>query len=225
MNPGSRVKIKVCGLTRPEDLDCAVSLGADYAGFIFYPPSPRYITPQRAAEICDLPGPAGRTYQKVGVFVNEYIEIVRDIYHRVGLDIVQLHGDEDPGYVERLGLPCWKAVRVKDRESLRVLADYPCDTFLLDTYVKGTYGGTGKTFDPRLAEALLGTGKKGTGKKIIISGGISSENLQRLFQLPQLPYAVDVNSTLESQPGVKDRKKLEQFFYTFASGEHHAGAP
>jgi tryptophan synthase beta chain len=200
-------KIKVCGITNAEDYRDAVTLGADYAGFIFYPESPRYISPGRAVELIRQ-APAA-AHEKVGVFVNESIERVRDIYFQVGLDIVQLHGDESPEYVEQLDLPCWKAIRVKDRTSLEAITQYNCDTFLLDGFKKDMYGGTGISFDPELAvEALK------TGKRIIVAGGISAENIGALLGLDCTFYAIDVNSSLEEKPGKKSVKKMENFFKT-----------
>ncbi|NIM11360.1 MAG: N-(5'-phosphoribosyl)anthranilate isomerase [Candidatus Aminicenantes bacterium] len=206
------MKIKLCGITNKRDYRDAVLLGADFVGFIFYPKSPRYVEPERVIEICGqaLPG----NHRKVGVFVNERIETVRDIFRRVRLDIVQLHGDESPGYAAELGLPYWKAIRVKDRRSLDALRQYNCKTFLLDTYVKGKYGGTGISFDPQLVEEAVKIGKPG-GIQIIASGGISVENIEILFRLECPVYAVDVNSSVEEYPGKKSREKMERFFEVF----------
>jgi tryptophan synthase beta chain len=197
--------IKVCGITNRDDYHEAVSLGADYIGFIFYVNSPRYISPVQTLELNkDAPR---REHKRVGVFVNEAMEKVREIYHGIGLDIVQLHGDESPEYVRQLGLPCWKAVRVKDEQSLSVIKDYHCEAILLDTYQKDKYGGTGISFDPQLAvEALK------YDKPIILSGGISTENIQRFIELEADFHAFDISSSLEEFPGKKSKTKMTEFF-------------
>jgi phosphoribosylanthranilate isomerase len=201
-------KVKICGITRSEDYRSAVELGANYTGFIFYPPSPRYISPEQAAEL--IRTAPRKHHSKVGVFVNEAMERVREVYHVAELDIVQLHGDESPEYVAELDLPVWKVLRVKDARSLDVMKQYSCDTFLLDTFQKGTYGGTGKTFEPAIAEQAAQSGKR-----IIVSGGVSGEHLSVLARLDCSFYAVDVNSSLEDEPGLKSVKKMKQFFRMF----------
>ena len=125
----AKLKVKICGMTRAEDYREAVNLGADYVGFIFYSKSPRYIVPEQAAELCRTA--PSKPHATVGVFVNESLERVREIYHTAGLDIVQLHGDESPEYVENLGLPVWKVLRIKDAASLDAMQGYSCETFLL----------------------------------------------------------------------------------------------
>jgi tryptophan synthase beta chain len=211
-----RIKIKICGITNIEDYRDAVALGADYAGFIFYPDSPRYVSPTLAVKLASE-APEGN-HQKVGVFVNEDIDVVRDIYDCVGLDIVQLHGDESPEYVERLGLPCWKAIRVKDRDSLEGMENYPCETILLDTYKKGMYGGTGMSFDPELAVEAAGKGKR-----IIVSGGIGEENIEEVLKLSNSFYGIDINSSIEETPGKKSRTKMERMFKKIFNHEGHEG--
>jgi phosphoribosylanthranilate isomerase len=204
------VKIKICGLTRAEDYRQAVILGAAYVGFIFYPASPRYLSPSLAATLC-LPVEIATQFphQRVGVFVNESIEQVQQVYETVGLDIVQLHGDESPRYVEQLGLPCWKVIHVQAMSSLLQMDNFSCDTFLLDTYAKDSYGGTGISFPLEIARAAVATGKR-----IIVSGGISAQNIGTVMASGCSFYAVDVNSAVEESPGKKSRVKLEDFFST-----------
>jgi phosphoribosylanthranilate isomerase len=209
------MKIKICGITNAADCCAAVAVGADYIGFIFYPLSPRYVTAEKASGIIrrvnrEIPRP----YSKVGVFVNESLRVITDIYQRVGLDIVQLHGDESPGYCRQLALPYWKALRIKDLRTLEGLGRYDGEAVLLDTFVEGMYGGTGLAFSPDLAEEAIKIAEAG-GVRVIISGGISIENIEILCRLPRPPYAVDVNSSLEESPGKKGREKIEGFFETF----------
>jgi phosphoribosylanthranilate isomerase len=209
------MKIKICGITNTTDCREAVSRGADYIGFIFYPPSPRYVTAEQAARIVRrVSRLVDRQYGKVGVFVNESIRAVTGIYHRVGLDVVQLHGDESLEYRRQLALPYWKALRVKDSRSLEELDRLAGEAVLLDTYVEGTYGGTGVSFSLGLAEEAIKIAAA-RGIRVIISGGISLENIEAIGRLPLSPYAFDVNSSLEEKPGKKSREKIEKFFETF----------
>lgn len=206
------MKIKICGLTNERDYRQAVELGADYTGFIFYDRSPRFIEPDKVKDIIRN-GPKG-SHQTVGVFVNKDIDEVKRIYSEVGLDIVQLHGDESPGYVSKLNLPCWKALRVKDRESLNDLKRYDCSVFLLDTFVKGQYGGTGVSFSPRLVEEAVEIGNQND-FSVIAAGGIALNNAGSLLELPHPPYGIDVNSSLEDSPGKKNIDKIKAFFDFF----------
>ena len=194
------VKIKICGITNHIDYQAAVNLGIDFTGFIFYESSPRWVNRIKAAEI--IKQNPGSKNQKVGVFVNEDIQTIRKIFEYVRLDMVQLHGEETPEYCQKLGLPYWKVIRVKDISSLAQMRAYDCETFLLDTYSSTGYGGTGLVFDLRIAaEAILG------GKKIVVSGGISLGNVDNILELS--PYAVDINSSIEETPGEKNIKKME----------------
>jgi phosphoribosylanthranilate isomerase len=195
------VKIKICGITNSEDYNNAAGFNVDYAGFIFFKGSKRFIDPIMAYEI--IKNNVAKNITKVGVFVNEEIERIREIYYSVGLDIIQLHGDESPNYCRKLELPFWKVIRVKDRNSIELTNDYGCDTFLLDTYSKNKFGGTGISFDLSIASDAIQTGKK-----IIIAGGISIQNIESILKLS--PYAVDINSSVEMKPGKKDITKMKQ---------------
>ncbi len=205
-------RLKVCGLTNLDDYRDAVSLGADYVGFIFYSKSPRYVDKYKAAEI--VRGSPKNNHKIIGVFVNEEIETIKDIYYHANLDIIQLHGDETPEYVKQLNLPSWKVIRVKDRQSLESLKHYDCKTFLLDTYSKDKYGGTGKSFPLELAEEALKWAAD-NGKNIIIAGGMSHENIETLLESKYPPYAIDVNSSIEDRPGKKNPDKMKLFFASF----------
>jgi len=208
------VKVKICGLTNLADYNAAIRLGADYTGFIFYPKSPRSLSSKEAAKIIRQ-GKQG-SHQKIGVFVNDSIERIRSIYKEVGLDIVQLHGDESPDFCRHLELPYWKAVRIQDEHSLNLIQRHNCRYFLLDTFKKNMYGGTGIMFDLN-----IGTKAIQTGKKIIIAGGVSAANINKVIKLH--PFAVDVNSSIEDKPGRKNSKKMKEFFNKIKKlqEEHH----
>jgi phosphoribosylanthranilate isomerase len=199
------MRVKVCGLTNVQDYLDALSLGADYTGFIFYEKSPRFIDQYTAVKITTH-SPT-KKHQNVGVFVNEKIEKIRDIFYSVPLDIIQLHGDEPPEYITQLNLPCWKVIRVKNTQSLHHLHKYHCNAFLLDTYKKDKYGGTGIPFNPEIALTAAQTGKQ-----IIVSGGISTDNVENLFKLQCPFHAVDINSSIEEKPGKKSPTKMNAFF-------------
>lgn len=202
------MKIKICGITNYEDYRQAVQLGADYTGFIFYPGSPRYVQLETVMDICR--GMPGTGHKTVGVFVNQDIESIRWIRNRACLDIVQLHGDEPPEFVGSLGVPCWKAFRVKDDSSLEAVGRYECSAFLLDNYEEGKYGGTGNTFNITLLEDAARCGKP-----LIVSGGIADNNIARYCNIKPPIFAVDVNSSIEAAPGKKDLTKMRRLFETF----------
>jgi len=179
-------------------------LGADALGFIFYPQSPRKVAPTAAlAIIAQLP-PLVTT---VGVFVDEDAAAVRELAARVGLDWVQLHGQESPEYCRSLGRRVIKGFRIRDQHSLTALAAYrgAAQALLLDTYKKGQIGGTGETFDWALAREAQTFGP------IILAGGLNPENVAQAIAAAQ-PQAVDVASGVESAPGKKDPEKLKRFF-------------
>jgi len=194
------VKIKICGLTNLNDFNAANSLGADFAGFNFYLGSPRYIKVKSVYKI--FKASRDIKLKKVGVFVNEKIENIIKIYNYLDLDYIQLHGDEDINYCKNLNIPYWKVIRVKDKSSLDRIFSYDTDTFLLDTYSEYQYGGTGKSFNISIVGKAIQTGKK-----VIIAGGISIENIDSIIQVK--PYAIDINSSIEEKPGKKDIKKME----------------
>ena len=179
------VKIKICGLTTPADYNLVVECQTDFTGFIFYQESSRYINPQKVKDI--ITKGARGNHQKVGIFVNETPKIVQEVYRYVGLDIVQLHGDESPAYCRSLNLPLWKVIRVEDRHFLEKMQDFDCPAYLLDTFVKNLYGGSGKVMDLNYARQAVKTGKN-----IIIAGGMGEDNIVQVFKLK--PYAFDVNS-------------------------------
>lgn len=195
------MKIKICGITNLEDALLCESLGADAIGFIFYSKSKRYVTSESAKNIVKQ---LSAFTIKVGVFVNETTETINQISKMVGLNLVQLHGDESPQLIKEINLPIIKSFRIDDRFDFEGLNNYQNCYYLLDTFSESYYGGTGKTFDWKLIPDNLKS-------KIILSGGISSSNIRTIVEEVN-PYAVDVSSSLEDFPGKKDHKKVKEFF-------------
>lgn len=202
-----RTKVKVCGITTLEDARFAAGALADYLGFIFYDKSPRYIEPAKAGAIINwIEGP-----QKVGVFVNQALDDVNDIATQTGIDLVQLHGDESPGYCDMINFPVIKVFHITSETNADELASdievykNSADYFLFDTKIDGLYGGTGKTFDWKLLENLS------MGKSFFLSGGLNAQNVSEAIDKVS-PDVVDLSSGLEESPGLKDFDKIEEFF-------------
>ncbi len=198
------VRIKICGITNPEDALLAADLGANALGFIFYAKSPRRVRPEAAREIIRQLPPL---VLSVGVFVNEEAAVVRDLAARVGLDWVQLHGLESPEYCRSLGRRVLKGFRMKDAASLLELPAYrgAVQALLLDTYKQGQTGGTGEAFDWELAVRAKEYGP------IVLAGGLTAANVAQAVAAVR-PQAVDVASSVEAAPGKKDPEKLRAFF-------------
>jgi phosphoribosylanthranilate isomerase len=198
------VRIKICGITNLEDALLAAELGANALGFIFYAKSPRKVDAETAHSIIAQLPPF---VAAVGVFVDEAAAVVQELAAKVGLDWVQLHGQESPEYCRNLGRRVIKAFRIQDEDSLRQLAEYQgaAQALLLDTYKKGQVGGTGEVFDWQLARKAKQYGR------IILAGGLSSDNVAVAIATAQ-PAAVDAASGTEAAPGKKDPEKLRAFF-------------
>ena len=203
-----KIRVKFCGITSIEDRDSAIAAGADAIGMVFFKESPRFVTLEKAERIVkDMPP----FVSAVGVFVNEELGYIEECVERLGLNAVQLHGDEDVKYCVKLkgmnlkGAKLIKGIRVKDRESLGAIENCPADAILLDVYKKGIYGGTGKGFDPSLAVIA-----KEYGRNLIISGGLTPDNIYETVKEIK-PYGVDVSSGIESRPGKKNSELMERF--------------
>ncbi|WP_447642234.1 MULTISPECIES: phosphoribosylanthranilate isomerase [Chitinophagaceae] len=205
------MKVKVCGLTQKVQVEALAKMGVHYAGFIFYPKSPRYVlNVMTRSEIKSIDG----SIQKVGVFVNESLENLIEIVASCSLDIVQLHGDESPGYCRQASqyVKVIKAFQVRNRtEMLDRIAQYKncVDLFLFDT-PSPAYGGTGEKFDWNAIADL------NVGKSFLLSGGISAQDVDMLETFSSFPvakdlHAIDINSRFETKPGVKDLVLLEKF--------------
>lgn len=195
------VKVKICGITNLDDALAACSCRADALGFVFAR-SPRRINPATAKSIIKRLPPYIIT---VGVFVNEDKGKVRKIAADCGLNCLQFHGDETPGYCDhfRNKYKIIKAVRVRDSDSLAGLDKYNVDAFLLDSYVQRRRGGTGAKFNWNLA----GRAKK-YGKPVILAGGIKTGNVREAIKIVR-PCAIDVSSAVEKAPGRKDRGSMK----------------
>jgi phosphoribosylanthranilate isomerase len=203
-----RTRIKICGLTRVSDALEAVRLGADALGFIFAKESPRLVEPEVVVGITTRVPPF---ITNVGVFKDQDPEWIRKVAHLCRLHIIQLHGQESPEYCRSLGLNYIKAFRIKNAESLSCLREYDNlsknTAFLLDSFVPDKAGGTGQTFDWRLARSASESGLE----PIILSGGINAENVREAIMQVR-PFAVDTSSGVEIEPGKKDLNKLKTFF-------------
>lgn len=197
-----QVRLKVCGITSLEDARAAVDCGAEFLGFNFYRKSPRYISPEAARSIIEqLPS----EITTVGIFVNEaQPEDVVEILAKSGAQLAQLHGDEDAAYCEAVGAEqVIKALRVGEDFDARQVLNYPAWAILLDAFDKKLYGGTGKTANWDIAREAA------TLTRLFLAGGLSPENIVEAIQAVQ-PFAVDVNSGVESAPGIKDADRLRK---------------
>lgn len=196
-----RTRVKICGITRVQDLEEAVRVGADAVGFVFYPPSPRFIAPERAGELAARVPPF---VTRVGLFADAEPDFVRSVQSLVTLDLLQFHGDEDAGYCGQFGCGYIKAARVRPGLDLIEFArSYPAArALLLDAYVEG-YGGAGRTFDWSLIP-------RDVPLEIILSGGLNPDNVGAAIRSVS-PWAVDVSSGVEAAKGIKDADKLAAF--------------
>jgi len=198
----ARTRIKVCGMTRAEDVCHAAAAGVDAVGFIFVPESPRMVEPEEVREMVRRLPPF---VAAVGVFVDEEPERVNHIVRFCGLNVVQLHGGEGPDACRQVEAPVIKAFRVGDDLAAADLARFRgvVAGFLLDTYVENLAGGTGKVFDWSRVERLAPPGP------VILAGGLGPENVAQAVRSVR-PYAVDVNSGVETAPGRKDALAIDR---------------
>jgi phosphoribosylanthranilate isomerase len=196
------VKVKICGITNYQDAVTAVDMGADILGFNFYPKSPRYIAPAKAAEIIrKLPA----FIDTAGVFVNESVEHIHETKNLCQLDWVQLHGDEDPEFCRQFlsdNVKIMKAIRVKSQADVEKADGFFTDAVLLDAFDPEKYGGTGITFDWNIIGHIS--------KRIFLAGGIKPDNAAEAVELGV--YGIDVCSGIEAEPGKKDHKKMKKLF-------------
>ncbi|MBZ0145411.1 MAG: phosphoribosylanthranilate isomerase [Rhodocyclaceae bacterium] len=204
----SRTRIKVCGITRPEDARAAVEFGADALGLVFYAPSPRCVTVEQAWEIARIVPPF---ITLVGLFVNETKLTVRRVMEAVPIQLLQFHGDEEESFCRSFHAPYIKAARVRPGLDLVKYAEsYPsAQGLLLDAYVEG-YGGGGKPFDWSLIPP-------GLPLPLILSGGLDADNVTEAVRRVR-PWAVDVSSGVEAAKGIKDAGKIAAFI----AGVKHA---
>lgn len=196
-----RTRVKICGITRAEDLDAVATSGADAFGLVFYPPSPRCLTAERA-RLIRRAAPAFLT--SVALFVNATREEILRVLDAVRPDMLQFHGEETPPFCEQFGVPWIKACRVRPGvdllEYLRPFSE--AAAWLLDSHVEG-YGGAGTRFD-------WGLVPPGLERPLVLSGGLSRDNVREAIRALR-PWAVDVSSGVEAAKGVKDPAKIAEF--------------
>lgn len=195
------IRVKICGITNREDALHAAVCGADALGFVFYAGSPRCVTPATVAAICrELPP----FITRVGLFVNEKPERIRAITGECGLDVIQLHGDEE---AEACDFSPWrviKALRIKNPESLAGHERYVVSALLLDAWVADRFGGTGACWNWELAAGVARQ------RPVVLAGGLSPANVAAAVRQVR-PYGVDVSSGVEATPGRKDPDKVARF--------------
>ena len=203
------IPVKICGITKSEDARAAVRSGASALGFIFYDKSSRYIPIKTAYQIAsDVQGQV----PLVGVFVDETLDYVNKVAKEIGLNFIQLHGNESPEYCQEIHFPVIKVFRVAPNFNVEIMNSYNVHAFLLDAYEKGQPGGTGEIF----CWEVVGNLKSDT--PIILSGGLNIANIKRGINVV-CPSAVDVNSGVELKPGVKDEKKMKELFDILENAE------
>lgn len=232
----ARTRIKICGLTREDDVRAAVDAGADAIGLVCYPGSPRYVDVARAAALAERVAPF---VSVVGLFVNADAEEVAHVAERVPLTLLQFHGDETPQQCEeaarRCRLPFLRAARVRPGLDLVEFADQYRDAagLLLDAFVEG-YGGGGHVFDwtlipgqwlpsdpsspPKAHKAHKGTPNANGAPRIVLSGGLNAQNVAGAIERVR-PYAVDVSSGVEASKGVKDHARIAAFVRAVRAAE------
>lgn len=201
--------MKICGLTRPEDIRDAALAGADALGFVFAPRSPRRLEPARAAELlADIPP----FVTCVGLFQDQGPDEVAEVLDAVALGMLQFHGSESAEYCRRFGLPYIKAVSMVDNHALdRSERSYgDAAALLLDSHLPGEPGGTGTAFDWSLVSA--------SAMPMILAGGLTPQNVCRAVRALR-PWAVDVSSGVESTPGIKEQSKIEAFIKEVQRGD------
>jgi phosphoribosylanthranilate isomerase len=196
------VRVKICGITRSEDLHAACNAGADALGFVFHAKSPRCLAVEQAAALMAQLPPF---VQSVGLFVDAEPAFIEAVLKAVPLDLLQFHGNETPAQCRSFGSPYLKAVRMREGTDLvEYCADFhDARALLLDAYVPGVPGGTGERFDWGLIPADLP-------KAIVLSGGLNPDNVALAVKTVR-PWAVDVSSGVEAAPGIKDAAKVAAF--------------
>lgn len=206
-----RTRIKICGLTRIEDVQAAVEAGADAIGFVFYPPSPRAVSIEQARVLCAALPPF---VTSVGLFVNEDPLRVREVLEAVPLGLLQFHGDEDAAYCVAFGRPWMKAARVRAGfDLLNYAARFSgASGLLVDAWVDG-YGGGGEVFDWSLLPERCPL-------PLVLAGGLTPANVAGAVRQVQ-PWAVDVSSGVEAAKGIKDRRLMEAFVAGVREADGH----
>jgi len=197
-----RTRVKICGITRVEDAVVASEQGADAIGLVFYEGSPRYISPEQAAVICRAL-PAFVT--SVALFKDADAATVKQIITSTAIDLLQFHGSETVAFCEQFGRPYIKAVGMAGGSNVYAVARQYASSrgLLLDSHAPGAPGGSGKTFDWNQVPKDLQPG-------VILAGGLNADNVKRAIAIAR-PYGVDISSSVESRPGIKDAEKIRLF--------------
>ncbi len=205
------VVVKICGITNVEDACVAIEAGADMLGFIFYPPSPRYVTPEHAREIVLAIRDSRFAIRAVGVFVNESLAHIRPVMETASLDLAQLHGSESVEMVRELGARAYKSIQARDLDTARALmANYRASVngnipaFIADAPPAQLPGGNGVVADWSVAREIARE------FPILLAGGLNVENVRAAIAQVQ-PFGVDVSSGVEREPGLKDHAKVREF--------------
>lgn len=195
-------RVKICGITRPEDALAAAQSGADAIGLVFHEKSPRHVTVQQAARVAAVLPPF---VTLVGLFVNPSEDAVREVLRQVPLDVLQFHGEEEPEFCARFGRSWIKAIRVRhDVDLIQCAAHYRmAQGLLLDAFVEGAHGGTGVSLDWAVIPQAVPL-------PVILAGGLHPGNVAEAIRLVR-PYAVDVSSGVEASKGIKDAAKVAAF--------------
>lgn len=197
-----RTRVKICGVTRKQDAVAAARAGADAIGFVFYEPSPRYVTPAAARDLVNaLPAFVSAT----GLFVNPEAQFVESVLSQVPLDLLQFHGDETPEFCDSFGMRWIKAVRVRQSSDIAdAFRDYcHASGLLVDAWDPDKYGGTGQAFNWSLIP-------ESRPLPLILAGGLASDNVSRAVAQVR-PWAVDVSGGVERSKGIKDVEKITDF--------------
>jgi len=197
----ARTRIKICGITRLEDALEASRLGVDAVGFVFYEKSPRYIDAQKAAAIIRQLPPF---VSVVGLFVNPTQGYIAEILQTVPLGVIQLHGDETPGFCEAQRRRVLKAIPVAGPDDLKQAASFNCPLLLDAKAPAGVYGGTGNAFDWSLLQGFKHD------YPLTLAGGLNTDNVHEALSVRQW-FALDVSSGVELSPGIKDAEKMRVF--------------
>lgn len=202
-------RIKICGVTLPDDAARVSSSGADFIGLNFWPKSKRYVDPERAPMLASVIRSTGAA-KIVGVFVDAELDEIQQLVTSADLDVIQLHGDETPDFVKRVSTtlyrPVWKALPVKTSKDVAHLDVWPAEAILLDAPTPGR-GGAGASFDWSLAREARERFPK---LNVVLAGGLTPDNVGGAIEQVQ-PWAVDVASGVEAAAGVKDPAKLSAF--------------
>jgi phosphoribosylanthranilate isomerase len=197
-----RTRVKICGITRPEDAEAAAAQGADAIGLVFYRPSPRYVTLERAQRIVAV---APAFVATVAVFVNPAREEVEAVIRQCGVTLLQFHGDESPDFCAGFSRPYIKAARIRaELDLLKYLSPHAtARAWMLDAFHEDLWGGTGGAFDWSLLPREMA-------KPIVLSGGLTTGNVADAIRRVR-PYAVDVSTGVEASKGIKDAAKIAAF--------------